>query len=265
MTTPSKSFPTFAAACRYPTGASILDSGSAYGRHWQQPPIAPDTLPVTLEAYVSSHDDSVDITATISLAHWLDAGFTVDDDLTKAFEEFNLADESRDDWFTAGRKFMESRGYYQHARDNVYNSENDLSQVFVWEVWIQKEDESDWVYADDAICAIYTHTGCDVRGGYGKPLFVKSENYSYAMQLDWTASFSIESGTDADGEALTDDECRALDERWQSGYSSCPSSTFSKDVVELIAYDKDKPTDRVTVKLKTGETVVVVACMPYLD
>lgn len=84
-----------------------------------------------------------------------------------------------------------------------------------------KENESDWVYADDALVVIYIHTGCDVRGGYGQPVFLRSSNSSYAMQaLDWCHQFYAVEGADEDGEALDDSELQSICEKWQNGYSA---------------------------------------------
>lgn len=260
-------FDIIASYCRYNTGSHFLDSGSAYGRHWQKPPITKDDKAVTLECWGRGSgnldDRDPEINATINTAHYLDAGFDLDMEIMARFEEFVEKDESNDNWFEVSNRFCsEVLGLHQHSRENVYNNENDLSQVFVWEVWTENENESDWLYANDALCVIFVHTGCDVRGGYARPMFMRSKG-SYSIQFDWVAQFYAAEGTDADGEELVEHELREIDEKWQCGYSSLPSSQLSKDVERVVGFEDGG--DTVTVLLKTGETVKVVASMPYLE
>lgn len=45
-------------------------------------------------------------------------------------------DEKDGSWFELGQQFCkEELHHHNHARDNIYNAENDFDQVFVWEVW----------------------------------------------------------------------------------------------------------------------------------
>ena len=258
MKTKTEQFDYIAKVCRQNTGKHFLDSGDFYGRHYDR---AIPAKPVTFDVFIRK-GETPDITCTISLIHWLDEGFNLDTELQQRFDEW--APEQEGSWFELGERFASDvLGMHQHARDNVCNAENEFDQVFVWEVWTPNEEERDWVYADDALCVIYPHTGCDVRGGYAQPLFLRSNNDSYAMQLDWVAQVYAVSGVDDDGDELSDTQLRSIDEHWQCGYSSLPSNEFCEDVLKVRSFEDCG--DRIKVTLKTGETIEACASMPYLQ
>jgi hypothetical protein len=253
-------FELIAKACRYNSGSHFLDSGSAYGRHHEKAPLTEAAPAVSIDVYGNS-ERGWDITATLETAHFLSERCSVDPDISAQFEEWAGLDENSDkNWFEASEEFCrESLGLFQHARDNVYNGENDLSQVYIWEVWSADENESDWVYAKDALCVVFIHTGCDVRGGYSKPLFLRHSG-DYAAPLDFVAQFGISEGRDAEGNELDRDEFHSLDERWQCGYSSCPSSQLNKDVARVFW----RGPDWFIASLKSGEIVKIFAAAPYV-
>jgi hypothetical protein len=226
----------------------MLDSGGAYGRHHEQPPVAVDSPDVSWDPTWE------DCPATIETAHFLSEAFTMRDDLNAKFDEW--VGEQEGSWFECGDRFMREQGYYCHVRGNVCNGENDLSQVYVYEVWTQNEDEGDWVWADDAVAAIYVHTGCDIRGGYTMPYFAES-NGSYTVPFDLSASYYI-----ADSHTLDEDARRRIDEQWECGYSDYPFGQLRDRVKRWFPWTFTK-TSRV-VLLDTGDVVRVVAHMPYL-
>jgi hypothetical protein len=259
--THNRNFDTFAKACRFKTGTHFLDSGGDNGRAWQKPAIDETVKPVTIEArdYEWKGEQRFEISATIQTAHFLSEALKVDFDLQTQFAEF--ADEEGNEnlsWFELGEKFATERlGLFQHARDNAYNGENDLSEVYVWEVYNAEEKVSDWFYCDEPLTVIYVHTGADVRGGYGKPVFCRSRG-ELPVPFDLCAEFWAESGTDEDGADLSREQLDAICEKWRSGYSSRPASQVEKDVETLVS----QTPETVTVKLKTGETVTVYAQIP---
>jgi hypothetical protein len=259
--TQNRNFDTFAKACRFKTGTHFLDSGGDSGRAWQKPAINETVKPVSIEArnYEWKGEKRFEISATIQTAHLLSEALKVDFDLQTQFAEF--ADEEGNEnlsWFELGEKFATERlGLLQRARDNVYNGENELSEIYVWEVYSQKEDFSDWLYCDEPLTVIYVHTGADVRGGYGKPVFCRSRG-EFPIPFDLCAEFWAESGTDEDGTELSREQLDAICEQWRSGYSSRPASQVEEDVETLVSQTKET----VTLKLKTGETVTVCAQIP---
>lgn len=246
----TKNLETIAKAFRFNTGKSILDSGDFYGRHYDKPEISEEQPMVTIDTYSS------EVTATIETALFLAETCEVDFDIQNQFEAWAALEEnSKLSWFEAGEQFAtEVLGLQQLARDNTYNNENDLSQDYVWEVYAA-EDQGDWIYQDDALMVCYAHTGCDVRGGYAYPLFLRCQG-DYSIPTDLVVEWRISEGT-MDGEDMTNDECQELDEEWSIGYTSNPSYQFSKDI-EKVKEDT-KTVDSVTVKLKSGELVKVYA------
>lgn len=241
---------TIAKAFRHNTGKSFLDSGDFYGRHYEKPPITDETPLVSIDTW------KTEVTATIDTARFLAETCVVDSDLQEQFDEWVALEENSDlNWFEAGEQFAtEVLGLTQLARDNTYNGENDLSQNYVWEVYAD-EDDGDWIYNDDALMVVYAHTGCDVRGGYAYPLFLRCQG-DYSIPMDLVAEFFI---TDArrDGEELETEECHELGEEWQCGYSSNPAYQMSKDIERVFEFTKT--VDTVVVKLKSGEIVKIVA------
>ncbi len=250
----SKTFEAIAKAFRHNTGASFLDSGSAYGRHHEKPPITEEYPPVSIYCYTN------EVLPTIEVAHFLAAQTNVDFDIQSQFDEWAAQEENSElSWFEAGEQFAtEVLGLNQRTRDNTYNGENDLSQDYVWEVY-SNDDNGDWIYDDDALLVIYAHTGCDVRGGYAYPLFLRSTG-EYSAPMDLVAQFHAAEGR-MDGEELDDMDLRNIDEEWQCGYSSCPAYQFNKEVERVFKFTKT--TDSVVVKLKSGVIIKVVAALPY--
>jgi hypothetical protein len=241
---------TIAKAFRHNTGKSFLDSGDHYGRHYEKPPITDETPLVSIDTW------RTEINATIDTARFLAETCEVDTELQNQFDKWvELEENSELNWFEAGETFAtEVLGLTQLARDNTYNGENDLSQTYVWEVYAD-EDDGDWIYNDDALMVVYAHTGCDVRGGYAYPLFLRCQG-DYAIPMDLVAEFFI---TDArlNGEDLEDEACRSLDEQWQCGYTSNPAYHMSKDIERVFEFTKTVNT--VVVKLTSGEIVRIMA------
>lgn len=238
----------FFTACRENTGAHFLDSGSAYGRQHERPTLSAKNTPrITWEAGSS---------ATISTPHYLESGWEIDRKVQARFARWAAKEENAKlDWFEAGAQFCQDvLKLVQRGRDNIYNCENDLSQVFVWATYNDGEQD-DWVYPDDSTLTVFwIHCGCDVRGGYGRPLFCRSLG-DYAIPATSCADYTATALSD-------DDEHDDLDEHWQAGYSSYPYGELEQDVAEW--HEDTRTIDSVEVTLKTGERVIVVARMPYL-
>lgn len=228
-------------AVRENTGAHFLDSGGAYGRHHEKAPVTPEDPAVTLDIWGS------ELSATLETAHFLSDALDPDTELQAAWEDFDA--EREESYMETAEDFMESLGYVQRARDNVYNGENDLSQVYVWEVYTRDPD-SDWVWDEDAVAVVYVHTGCDVRGGYTRPIFCRSRG-DYSIPVDLCAEYYA---FDRDGPRW--DLC----ERWASGYSSWPTGEVNGDVERVFGWTRS--TDSVVALLKTGEVVRITASAP---
>lgn len=239
---------TFFDAVRENTGKAMCDSGGESGRAWQQPPVAVESPDVTWDK------TWMDCSATISTAHFLAEAFTMRDDLNADFDKW--VEDVEGTWFECGDEYMLSKGYHCHTRGNVCNNENDLSQVYVYEVWTKNEDEPDWVWADDAVAAIYVHTGADVRGGYTRPYFAESSG-GYTVPFDLNASYYIH-----DSHTLDDAARREIDEEWEAGYSGYPFGQVEARVKRWFPWTATDTT-RVAL-LDTGDVVCIMAHMPHL-
>ena len=248
---------TFAEACRENTGARLLDSGGAYGRHHEQPPI-PGNAPMI-------RDWPEGEPATIETAVFLAEYYDILRDVQKDWEQW---DEEQDNlsWFESGQAFMKARGYFQQTRGNIYNAENDMSQVWVFEVYTRrKNDDREHVYNhDDTVVVLYIHTGCDVRRGYGRPIFCRAKaGIDYAFPTDACAQYRVIQAWDEEGEEIDLGARRYLiDEKWQGGYSSYPYGQLGQDVKTW--HEETRTRNTVEVTLETGERVLVQAEAPYI-
>lgn len=281
---------TWHAACRENTGAAMCDSGGAYGRHHEQEPI-PETTPI-VEVELWGDPPGVDL--TINTAAYMTETMEIDHEMQEAWNRFDdLFPEMS--WFDSARRFLMASGYVAHHRDNVYNSDNDFSQVWIYEVWEkqrepqfmvllsdfvellealrdsetrrcdsaaedifrtldswyeQKPDQphGDWINLTDdeeTVVVIHIHTGCDVRGGYGRPVFCHSTG-EYAIPVEWSVEMWACELLDKPGEEWRNNPeqkrlqgtpeydphelLRSLDERWSTSYSAWPKGKFEEDI-----------------------------------
>lgn len=120
----------------------------------------------------------------------------------------------------------------QLARDNTYNSDQDLSSQINFTVY--GPEGCDWCWADDIYVALCVHRGGDVRGNYGRCRIYRVDSLADTGFFDWTLGWHVEaaplSGVDQDdldqkhlaGLPWAVDE--RLSERCSPGYASMPSS-----------------------------------------
>lgn len=242
---------TFFDAVRENTGKHMLDSGGESGRAWQRPPVAVDTPAVTWDTTWA------DCSGTISTAHFLTEALDIRDDLNAQFDAWE--GEQDGGWFELGDQFMRELGYVCHHRGNVCNGENDLSQVYVYEIWGPEDGDDkggDWYWIDDAITVVYVHTGADIRGGYGRPYICEPKG-DYSAPLDLSAEYYIEGSN-----TLSDEDAREIDSEWSCGYSSYPFGQVEERVKRWFPWTFTD-TSRVAL-LDTGDVVRIHAAMPYL-
>jgi hypothetical protein len=134
-------------ACRAPSGKHFLDSGGDDGRHWQKPAIDKD------HAVVSWDPRFKDATLHTGpfLVEW--AGDDLAHDIQKQFDEY--AEEYPNMcWFELADQFM---------RDEL---------------------GLEWMFPDDStVTVLFIHTGCDVRGGYSWPVFIRPKEFAIPYEL----------------------------------------------------------------------------------
>ena len=233
---------TFFAACRENTGKHMLDSGDAYGRIYDRPQDPKDALIIK--------EWSKGCSATICTAAFLDKFYTIDRKLQRKWEAWDKKQEGLA-WFESGAKFAENvLGLFQEARDNMCNQETDFDQVFVYEVY-NLEKASDWIYPkDDTLVVLYMHTGCDVRGGYGRPIFCRVASCcdQDTVPVNCCAGYYA---SDEDGNAIDEEG------HWAPGWSSYPYGILEEEVAEW--HDDTRANDSVEVTLNDGRRVKVYA------
>lgn len=246
---------TFSAVCRENTGAHMLDSGGAYGRHWERGPI-PNAAPV-----VTWDENSG---PTIHTGPWLDAVMTIDRKIQARFERWAKRPENTDlDWFEAGERFaVDVLGLVQRAKDNTYNNECDLDQVFVWEVYT-KDADSDWYYANDAesVVVIHTHNGCDVRGGYSRPIFCHSRIDDAVIPSDFVAGLVVVDAHDPDGNPCDRNDVPEAD-RLSIGWSGNPFCQFEREAKRIFWHTLNQQAATCCALLNSGYRVKLAAYAP---
>lgn len=151
------------------TGTHFLDSGGAYGRHWERNSKLPADVSywnareeITFKAHI--YGDYLEFDVTLDLYHFLKKALEYDEEMDRLFQTWDRLhpdltyEESIQSFIKAGKA--------RHWRIDdygigyTYNEENNLSQDFVW-------------YAvdldGDAYTFIQIHNGCDARGGFTAP------------------------------------------------------------------------------------------------
>ena len=197
---------TIIAMLRENTGKHFLDSGGAYGRHWErnEHTTFESEAPVTCEIW----NDEVEY--TISVYHYLsNAGLS----LCAVCNEFNRLQDQSDNWDAGTECYGVSSEAWDYLEGNhevtvnnvwnTYNGESNLSQVL------------QGAYLDidqDKYVLIQVHGGCDVRGGYTDAKLFKLDNWDEYLpsenvygEIDGIQVDNMHNGyslTDEDGEKV---------------------------------------------------------------
>ena len=148
------------------TGKHFLDSGGASGRHWQrnqQRDFEADP-PITIEADI--HYDAMgnikfsDLTATLSLYHWLLGANIEEDERCEEFQANISADDPLvNEGYITSRcwDLLQSWGAIPKGSYYTYNDCDNLDQCFI-HTYVEI-DGYDYVL-------ISVHGGADARGGF---------------------------------------------------------------------------------------------------
>lgn len=260
----SKGKPNFAKLSRQDTGTHFMDSGGATGRHWQSklPPSEPYFRVSRYTPKWKGNDgkERCEVSPYIPLHTFLDAILEIDTKLTKALRKAEKAQGHRFNYCDAADWLSEYTGKKAHSGDYSYNWENDLTQDFQF---TPISDKDDWYYDDDALFTVETHNGADARGGFSDVVVcrLKSKYDGGTTLLEPQAGIAIISGTDKDGNELTDDAMRKLDQEWEVGYSNYPMSLFDKAISKV--HTKNGQHEEIEVTLITGERVRVYISSRY--
>jgi hypothetical protein len=171
------------------TGSHFLDSGGAYGRHWErnQELTIEDFENEPEESYTYNKDSNY-LERTVSVFHFLSQ---LDTDWI--CEEFN--NMPCRDWDSGGEVYGVSDAQWRWLTSkceveigytfNTYNGDSHLSQVL----------QGSWLKLNgDVYLLLQIHGGCDVRGGYtNAKLFTTHEEYSIHEYLrEYIDSYEID-------------------------------------------------------------------------
>jgi|9_EtaG_2_1085328.scaffolds.fasta_scaffold01982_5 hypothetical protein len=162
------------------TGSHMLDSGGAYGRHWER------NQKRTIEDFSNEEEENIEEISwidkddkthieyqrTVSVFHFLS-----DLELDDICNEFNRLNTLCSDWegFHYGvsedaSDYLKSIGEVEMKHPfNTYNEDSDLSQILQG-AWVELDGEQ--------YLLLQIHNGCDARGGYtDAKLFKPHEEY----------------------------------------------------------------------------------------
>lgn len=203
------------------TGSHPLDSGSAYGRHWQaNQKRSIDDFRAEPEATMNLADNWFDI--NISVFHYLNKALSQD----SICKEYNALD--CDDWdgdyYGVSRKQSEWLDFNGFEADgdgfNTYNWDNQFSQVLQGQ---RLKCNGETFYL------LQIHNGCDVRGGYtDAKLFKASDDYFLLDDCHFTIN-----------DNLTLD-VRGADFELYNNETGDSRMILSDDIKEIVALAGDK-------------------------
>lgn len=168
------------------TGASVLDSGSAYGRAWQRALTTDfsNRERGSLRVWYFERDGvgGASFEPSIDLFTYLSEKLDYDRAMTRAFNKFAALPENENKgWLELSEAFpsyiAEKRSLdlgEGRASQNSYNEDNFLSGTIQLVYF---------VLDGQPYCILQIHGGCDVRGGYTRPKVFTCED-EYAI-FDW--------------------------------------------------------------------------------
>lgn len=212
------------------TGRHMLDSGGAYGRHWErnQGKNFADEPPFTADWRWGE----IDITA--SVFHELEDRVEYEPVVDAFFERWATTGErAHEGWFPLAQQFVEefipdARGLYRDGGPivvNTYNEETMLSQVvqyvyFTIDDEVQLDADGEVVLDADAYVFLQIHGGCDVRGGYTQMRIFRLTGYDEAEWFDLGRTVGI--------------GCSDCDAAWfvQDGYGTEPDYNRAEQPLE---------------------------------
>lgn len=160
------------------TGRSLLDSGDAYGRHYEEnQKNGIMTGPQKVDFWTDGEKET-ELNPIVPLYDFLTYNLEVDGDSERFEDEFynyikvnDLNPYSVVDIEETIKVIGEYSGYADLEMVNTYNYESVLSQTIQF---IMFSDGYDNIY----VC-LQIHNGCDVRGGYTLPKIFYVENPEY--------------------------------------------------------------------------------------
>ena len=197
---------------RQNTGRHFLDSGDYYGRNYETP--VPEQM-ARFDKYGCPILSLTHVIAETCEFHALHEVF---------YDSDSTAHEGGVD------AFMRDRGYHLVVHDNTYNYDSDLDQCVMYMVYVPEDQSSDeWYWNTDAVLVVFSHNGCDVRGGYAAPMFLES-NDSYG-EVPFVMSTMLT--------LYSEDLDEWENERLYCGYSGYPMGQLAELGYEFVEANDD--------------------------
>ena len=120
--------------------------------------------------------------------------------------------------------------YRQVVHDNTYNYDSDLDQCVMYMVFVPEHQSSDeWYWNTDAVMVVFSHNGCDVRGGYADPMFLESNGSHGEIPFVMSSVLSLYSEDLDEGE----------NENLYAGYSGYPMGQLEELGYEFVETNED--------------------------
>jgi hypothetical protein len=199
------------------TGRHFLDSGGAYGRHWERNAIKTDEQLTGWDYNIEVRPTHFQVSRNV--ADWLYEGFDFDREHTKRMMAFSRTKKFREeDWSDCLKAYIESiDGCILNTKSgNTCNYQTLLTQN-VHYVGIDLPDRCGDYYA------VRVHQGCDLRGGYGE--------FVIAEATDEMFNFSSASLYCKNGHYLYTDDAY----HWYLNGECSSASTFTDDNLKIAS------------------------------
>jgi hypothetical protein len=243
------------------TGCSILDSGEAYGRHWEKNRQIKDFRKMPVMNVRIWKDGEVDL--SINIFHFLTSMLEIDDTSKVLYDEFKKFAGEEDERDKYWMDIITDFGMMEYnKRDitlvnggNTYNWDTLLSQGIQYDFLCCGDDNP--FYAEDVYIIMQIHNGCDIRGGYTEPKIFRVADINY-----WhSAMVNVDAMCECGG--VYSDDC---------GYHWYPNNgefTMSKDDCDLPeewkVAPKSEDAEDWEYELKCSRCGKVVEFYPLLD
>lgn len=231
-----------ASMLRENTGRHMLDSGGAYGRHFERnASVDFDARPA---ATLSFDHDEIDV--TLDLFHFLSERLEYCAELDEEFAAFcSLPEHEEESYFSIGPKWINSLAedgriertdFGDPCTVNTYNEESLLSQVIQYTLFAT-EDEPE-------LYLLSIHNGADVRGGYTRPRVFRGNG---ASEFDLTrgARATIFCRNPQCGESPLFPDASQYPANWQAddGCHWAPDGCYGRDYKQLETYPFHRESD----------------------
>ncbi len=233
-----------AAMLKENTGSHFLDSGGAYGRHWEKNQSREFEKEDACIINVQADEDGTitELSCMYNIYHFLCNHLDIDEfteGLQQEFEDFNSTDKwKREAWEDVLEAFCKDKEITVKQSYYTYNFETIISQDIVVNE-CETEDGEEFIF-------LRIHQGYDARGGFGSPrIFRKMEYFEIAMNVLSAGCMGKSEQIIAGENGLFDLPETYCENNWTSdnggcnwNYDGCYRSN-RKDLFDTVRYDEE--------------------------